>query len=320
MPKKPNPRKPIWKGNKEGNKDDKNTKDKNEDNKKEKEKKKEDTMNKEIKKERIEEEKEKNNIARTEESGPQGEAENGKKTEHRSSPTGTIPKGTATATAGGEESGPQGEAADNGKKTEHRSSPTGAIPKGTATTTVGETDTPLNKAKSPSGLSEDVEGLRVDEEGEEATGEKNKEQEQETSTWAERIKKAGKEKAERVRLQKETLRMEEEEMEEISENTNLIATPQGGADSKGNCADVEKGEEKTDREKETQEAEEEKRKRRLSAALPKMTFYDEMIDLLKEKLEDPDNYATVADSQGAANQELYQDPEAMQKHNSKSDA
>lgn len=29
---------------------------------------------------------------------------------------------------------------------------------------------------------------------------------------------------------------------------------------------------------------------------PKLTFYDEMIDLLKEKLDDPDNYATVADT------------------------
>ena len=50
---------------------------------------------------------------------------------------------------------------------------------------------------------------------------------------------------------------------------------------------------------------------------PKMTFYDEMIDLLKEKLEDPDNYATVADNSsggpgsGAVSrgqQSLYQDP------------
>ncbi len=52
---------------------------------------------------------------------------------------------------------------------------------------------------------------------------------------------------------------------------------------------------------------------------PKMTFYDEMIDLLKEKLEDPDNYATVADNSSASaaagaaaapsrQQELYQDP------------
>ena len=50
-----------------------------------------------------------------------------------------------------------------------------------------------------------------------------------------------------------------------------------------------------------------------------MTFYDEMIDLLKEKLEDPDNYATVADNSSASaaagaaaapsrQQELYQDP------------
>lgn len=31
---------------------------------------------------------------------------------------------------------------------------------------------------------------------------------------------------------------------------------------------------------------------------PKLTFYDEMIDLLKEKLDDPDNYATVADTAG----------------------
>ncbi len=44
---------------------------------------------------------------------------------------------------------------------------------------------------------------------------------------------------------------------------------------------------------------------------PKMTFYDEMIDLLKEKLEDPENYATVADVSGQGKpqqQELYQDP------------
>jgi hypothetical protein len=38
---------------------------------------------------------------------------------------------------------------------------------------------------------------------------------------------------------------------------------------------------------------------------PKMTFYDEMIDLLKEKLDDPSNYATVADTRNAC---LYQDP------------
>ena len=36
------------------------------------------------------------------------------------------------------------------------------------------------------------------------------------------------------------------------------------------------------------------------------TFYDEMIDLLKEKLDDPNNYASVADMR--PNQELYEDP------------
>lgn len=45
---------------------------------------------------------------------------------------------------------------------------------------------------------------------------------------------------------------------------------------------------------------------------PKQTFYDEMIDLLKEKLEDPENYATVADDSarkaGEAAGPLYQDP------------
>ena len=43
-------------------------------------------------------------------------------------------------------------------------------------------------------------------------------------------------------------------------------------------------------------------------APPKMTFYDEMIDLLKEKLEDPDNYATVADTGKPDKPSLYQDP------------
>jgi len=40
-------------------------------------------------------------------------------------------------------------------------------------------------------------------------------------------------------------------------------------------------------------------------SFPQMTFYDEMIDLLKEKLDDPENYSTVADSK---NGELYNDP------------
>ena len=52
-----------------------------------------------------------------------------------------------------------------------------------------------------------------------------------------------------------------------------------------------------------------------------MTFHDEMIDLLKEKLDNPDDYTMVADTQGTAtsatNQErLYQDPEATQKKSS----
>ena len=53
---------------------------------------------------------------------------------------------------------------------------------------------------------------------------------------------------------------------------------------------------------------------------PKLTFYDEMIDLLSSKLEDPDNYATVADSTSGANRkasevkdELYIDPNASSK-------
>ena len=48
------------------------------------------------------------------------------------------------------------------------------------------------------------------------------------------------------------------------------------------------------------------------AARKSATFYDEMIDLLKEKLDDPDNYATVADTkaqgQDAVNLELYENP------------
>ena len=58
-------------------------------------------------------------------------------------------------------------------------------------------------------------------------------------------------------------------------------------------------------------------------SMPKMTFYDEMIDLLKEKLDDPDNYGTVADSSSstkgpnaaaaaAASTALYQDPFEVQ--------
>ena len=45
---------------------------------------------------------------------------------------------------------------------------------------------------------------------------------------------------------------------------------------------------------------------------PPQTFYDEMLCLLKEKLDDPDNYATVVDTTSAPNGEtqhlLYQDP------------
>ena len=49
-----------------------------------------------------------------------------------------------------------------------------------------------------------------------------------------------------------------------------------------------------------------------------------MIDLLKEKPDNPDDYATVADTRGTAtsatNQErLCQDPEATQKKNSSQD-
>ncbi len=47
-------------------------------------------------------------------------------------------------------------------------------------------------------------------------------------------------------------------------------------------------------------------------ARPKMTFYDEMIDLLKEKLDDPDNYGTVADSKGTA-VVYYEDPVDLKK-------
>ena len=56
-------------------------------------------------------------------------------------------------------------------------------------------------------------------------------------------------------------------------------------------------------------------------APPKMTFYDEMIDLLKEKLDDPDNYATVADStvttEATNSASLYQDPVEAKKNNEK---
>ncbi len=48
-------------------------------------------------------------------------------------------------------------------------------------------------------------------------------------------------------------------------------------------------------------------------APPKMTFYDEMIDIIREKLDDPDNYATVADLQPKGTQELYQDPMEVNK-------
>lgn len=41
-----------------------------------------------------------------------------------------------------------------------------------------------------------------------------------------------------------------------------------------------------------------------------ISFYDEMIDLLKEKLDDPDNYGTVADTRNAC---LYQDRFKLEK-------
>ena len=42
---------------------------------------------------------------------------------------------------------------------------------------------------------------------------------------------------------------------------------------------------------------------------PQPTFYDEMLCLLKEKLDDPDNYASVVDSTSKESQHLlYQDP------------
>ena len=50
-----------------------------------------------------------------------------------------------------------------------------------------------------------------------------------------------------------------------------------------------------------------------STNTPKQSFFDEMIDLLTEKLEDPDNYGTVLDtntksSESNPQQILYQDP------------
>lgn len=58
----------------------------------------------------------------------------------------------------------------------------------------------------------------------------------------------------------------------------------------------------------------------LSDQPPTLTFYDEMIDLLKEKLDDPDNYATVADlaapvpgtGEAACTEELYIDPKTKE--------
>ena len=51
---------------------------------------------------------------------------------------------------------------------------------------------------------------------------------------------------------------------------------------------------------------------------PQPTFYDEMLCLLKEKLDDPDNYASVVDSAAATAKEsqhlLYQDPLDMSRN------
>ena len=51
--------------------------------------------------------------------------------------------------------------------------------------------------------------------------------------------------------------------------------------------------------------------------LPKQSFFDEMIDLLTEKLDDPGNYGTVLDTKNSSSddtqQTLYQDPVSLQK-------
>merc|ERR1712223_387561 len=51
--------------------------------------------------------------------------------------------------------------------------------------------------------------------------------------------------------------------------------------------------------------------------LPKQSFFDEMIDLLTEKLGDPGNYGTVLDTKNTSSdvnqQTLYQDPVNLQK-------
>ena len=72
------------------------------------------------------------------------------------------------------------------------------------------------------------------------------------------------------------------------EEVELIGEEDGEKPLEGNSAKKEQTEE--------QQQQQTKRLSYLHDNPPKLTFYDEMIDLLKERLDDPDNYAIVADT------------------------